>query len=194
MVLMNNVIPKPVTEELSEKEKFENEFLSYTGWVFDARNKSILLGDDKKDAYIPILDKFLKGMHRATTALYESIDEVPSQPYEIDSVDFYLKKATETFCWNKYFDLEYIKKDLKHKKISDLDGANLLADAFDEFKDLKADERDYMMTLADSVLTGVHEATKIVCFYDGEEKDEYIGILNDLVKNMFGFDKKVRVD
>ena len=184
-----NRIPLDVLKQYSDEERFENVFHSYIGWVADARRE--LQGMDKIEIFNPILDKLSRGMYGATKDLYGSEKELSfSEIYDMKEA---LNLAASTFYRNRYLDLDYIGNDLKDyigndlksEKISGLEGADILADAFEGFKSLENEEKQKIQNLADSVLRGIYEATK--CLYDSDKsyKDEYKDTLENTA-NVFG--------
>jgi len=172
MIRSTNGIPLEVPKQYSEDERFENVFYSYIGWVADASEELQGMDKDKIDLFRPVLDKLSRGMHESTKELYGSAKELSSGSLE-DDLDDSLEIVALTFYFNRYFDLDYIENDLKSEKISGLEGAGLLAGAFEDFKSLRNKERQEIQNLADNVLVGIYEATK--CLYDSDKfnKEEY---------------------
>lgn len=179
-----NRIPLEVLKQYSDEERFENVFYSYIDWVADARRELQGLDKNKIDLFRPVLDKLSRGMYESTKDLYGSAKELSSGSLE-DDLDDSLEIVARTFYFNKYFNLDYIGNDLKSENISGLEGADLLAGAFEGFEVLKDKERQEIQNLADSVLRGIYEATK--CLYDSDKsnKEEYRDTLEN-VANIFG--------
>ncbi len=174
------------------KMSIEDVLDSYISWVSNADDELRKMDADKIKLLRPILDKFSRGINSLTNELDKSVEEVPSCLPGIDIKDYALKSAAETFYWNKFFDLDYIGNNLKSEIFSNLEGGNLLAEAFDDYKDLDVDLKGEIQSLADSVLKGIYEATQLMCRYNGDYKNEYLYVLEDAV-NIFGSDGEVQV-
>ena len=197
MVMIDGPIPDAVidAETTMHKEKIFIEDLldSYLNWVYDADNKLQGMDADKIKLLRPILDKFSRGINSLTKELNKSVEEVPSCLPGIDIKDYALKSAAETFYWNSFFDLDNIGNNLKSEIFSNLEGGDLLAKAFDDYKGLDVDLKGEIQSVADGVLRGIYETTQLMCMYHGDYKNEYLYVLNDAV-NIFGSDRKVQVD
>lgn len=191
--MIDDAILEEVTKMHKEKISIEDLLDFYIDWVSNADNKLQDMDADKIKLLRPILDKLSRGIYSLTRELYKSSKEVLSCIPEICIKDHALKSAAETFYWNRFFDLDYIGNDLKSEIFLNLEGGNLLVEAFDDYKGLEVDLKEEIQSLADSVLKGIYNATQLMCTYNGDYKNEYLYVLEDAV-NTFGLDVKVQVD
>ena len=193
MVMIDGPIPDAVNEMYIIKKKIENALNSYINWVSNADNKLQDMDDDKIKLLRPILDKLSRGMYSITKDFYWSSEELSpytsEKGFKIDAI----KSVANAFHLNEYSDFfNNENDDLEYLILTNLKGADILVDAFDDYIGLDEVDKEGIKDLADNVLMGIYEATKGVDMSGKYIGDKYLSDLEYIV-NIFGSDGEVQV-